>query len=808
MAARARSAWHKWGARGLVPILALAMVVVFVGTAQAVHDTGFFQLDGNVAVGDHGVYPNAREDWDVICAAHLGSGATRTPGQTCQKSPTYTLPSLTPLTVSDRSAFIQDGSNTDADNIYKGGTDDADLNTWQWKTAKPSPPKDDLLNAFAAEYQCDSTATTNGYCTLPYQPTNDLPNGHKILFFGGDRFANNGNTNIGFWFLRKGLSTGTTTCGSQSGCNFVGPNNTVPSHTVGNCSLPTHPTPCTPGDLFVFSAFLIGGSQPNIQVYEWVGAGNATNSPTSAKTLQLVASSGNTDTTNAACDSSGLNTGDKYCALVNQSTLNSPWLFTAANGKLAANTIDQFELFEGGIDLTQLGFGGTCISTLLVNTRSSGSSVNSVAQDFTLGSFGSCTSSITTTAGLNAAGTSIATTPASANGTASSGTDSATVGVQGLSQWGGTVDFYLCGPIGTTAKCDSGGVKLNGTTGNVGVTVSNSTPTVGSGSATLTSAGRYCWYSTFTPDTATAAAGVDGKADGGTAGTAPEGASDSNSECFVVSPVTPTITTQAGSSPVSFGSAVTDVATLSGAAKEPGGDGSNTTYPTINATNGAFAGTIDFTLKGPDPDASTTNCTDNATAYTGETQTFPISKTVTGNTTYNVSFTPGSPGKYHWVATYNGPGAGGTAVNNVLPQTYNGSCTDGAEDVVVQQIGTSVATVQDWLPNDTATVQADQAGGNTLQGTITFTLYPNADCNGTETDTALYTKTFGTSAAPLVAVNGKITQSSDNTKTIKAADNISTVSWLVTFTPVNDPSHTGSTNSCDEQSNLTITDSP
>src|SRR5262249_31313078 len=207
-------------------------------------------------------------------------------------------------------------------------------------------------------------------------------------------------------------------------------------------------------------------------------------------------------------------------------------------------------------------------------------------------------------------------------------------------------------------------------------------------------------FGVFSPDSATAAKGVSGATDDGT----PIPPATVNTECFTVNPVTPQLPTTAGTSPVPFGTAVTDTAVLSGAAKEPGTNGSNASYASSNATNAAFAGTLGFTLKGPDP-VSGTECTANATPFPGETQTFPINVNVTGNGTIGpVSFKPGAPGKYHWVATYNGPGAGGTAVNNVLPQTYNGNCTQSAEDVVVQQIPTDLKTKQSWFPNDTATI--------------------------------------------------------------------------------------------------------
>src|SRR5262249_10652538 len=154
----------------------------------------------------------------------------------------------------DKSTFITDAFNAGSDNIFKGGTDDADISSWQWKQATPSPNKADLENAFAAQY----TGTAAPYLN------------HNLLFFGGDRFSNNGATNIGLWFFHNPVSTsGKNTaadgsCPVQSGCGFTG------LHTAGNISLGgsqgkgcnPNPAPatniCTPGDIFILSSFTGG----------------------------------------------------------------------------------------------------------------------------------------------------------------------------------------------------------------------------------------------------------------------------------------------------------------------------------------------------------------------------------------------------------------------------------------------------------------------------------------------------------------------------------------------------------------------
>ena len=113
------------------------------------------------------------------------------------------------------------------------------------------------------------------------------------------------------------------------------------------------------------------------------------------------------------------------------------------------------------------------------------------------------------------------------SGTVSSGTDTATLNISGSANWGGTLDFYLCGP-GVTA-CDVHGVEVSTST----VSSADASHAYTSGSATLTSAGSYCWHADFTPNAASSAAGIKAADDNGT------------NECFTVSPVTPTLTTNA-----------------------------------------------------------------------------------------------------------------------------------------------------------------------------------------------------------------------------------------------------------------------
>jgi hypothetical protein len=818
-ASRARERWALL--IGVVAALTLAVATI----SFAVHDEGNIQLDGDARTSTVPTY-GGTDDWDLICKEHLTTN--QTPGE-CEVNPNYTLPAGN--SSADESQFITDAFGSETDDVYTtgGSKDDLDIGSWKFKNAVSSPDKADIEHAMAAIYEGDD----------------------RIVYFAADRATNNGDVNIAFWFFQDevsqngdgGATPGTppdpTLCSVASGCGFTG--NHV-EHGPGLDGYTCYPgmagynaieaspmtdAVCTPfggpgaddtrGDVLIVSAFTIGGGQPNIQVYEWVGAGNAPNLPaqnnlpkkdlkvTSNRSVVSLPAGGNLSD---GCATTGL-TNDPACAIVNTGTLSPhPWTFT--DKATGGGDPLQGEFFEGGLNLSALGFGDTCFASFLVDTRSS-QSVDSVLHDFALGQLGGCKTTLTTSASLSSAGTDINNGNTAANGTASSSVDNASLVIDGVDTWGGELKYYICGPI-ATGVCNANGVLVNTLTVSQATTQpipsGNGTTT---GFVTLTSAGRYCWFASFTPDAPTLAKGVEGDTDDGSETTP-------NPECFTVRPVTPTLDTLAGTSPVDFGSPVTDSATLSGAAKEPGSNGTNTTYPTIGATDGAFVGTIGFTLKGPgdDPTAVPPVCsTSNASPYPGETQTFPITVNVTGNMTYSgISFTPNAPGNYHWVATYS---YSGTAVNNNLPVTHNANCSDGDENVTVRQIPTDIRTKQSWFPNDSARIASSVSGDNILAGgTVDFFLYNNLTCTPGASDVNLKYSERVTIAAGDIS-SGVATVATHNwpggggvappsqtwaafridTNLIDAAGSSVNYSWRVVYTPASgDTVHLGRRSAC------------
>ena len=820
-----KGSWQRRWAMLLSLLIALGLTVVLKQTVFAVHGTGAFQLDGDASreTNTAGVEFEAVDDWDNVCyqvavAPTSQGGLNLSPAQATAKCFKYlTPPALGGPTTGGATAVAWSEETNAASSIFTGGgsKDPEFISEWLWKDDANNPPdKDNLIHAYAARY----SLTPSDECPS-ITPT------CEVLFFGSDRFDNSGDAQQAFWFFQSKILA--TQNKKQGGLAFSGEHR--------------------PGDVLVISNFSNGGTTSTITVYKWdpvrpvdpptvpatftgcVATNKAVN-PTNPKqevsdttcadkNLRLLA---NLEGAPAKCTTAADN--DAACGIVNPELITMPWTFLDKTPTPNDGAING-EFYEAGLNLSALNLGDECFSSVVAETRSS-TSTTAVLKDFVVGQLGSCETTLTTTAQFNAAGTSIISS-ATGNGTASSGTDTAVLTIKGVSTWGGTLQFYICGPFAAPTVCTADGVLV---TSRV---ISNASPASDyiSGTATLTSAGRYCWFARFTPDTLTAAKGVIGAEHNGT----PTPPATNNLECFVVSPVAPTLGTSVAAASVTFGNPTIDTPSLTGLAKEPGNNGGNKLYPTINATNGAFAGIIAFRLKGPEvpPACSTTD----AVAKAGSTPTaFPINVAVTGNgtaptlTPATVQFTPASPGKYHWVATYSGPGANGTAVNNVaslmpftaLPVTHNADCSDTLEDVTVQQIPTSITTSPWTFPNDSATITSSD-GNLPSGGTIVFKLFgetalgqgdalANCQAGGSVTTPGQnglrYIQTFNSVA------NGSTTSVTRDTSNGPAAGglpaggfqitslNSGDYYWRVTFAAGN-TTHTGIQSACVERTSVT-----
>ncbi|MGK2851844.1 MAG: hypothetical protein ACSLFN_13150 [Candidatus Limnocylindrales bacterium] len=724
------------GRRPLAVIAVIALVsglVLAAGSALAVHDDEF-QLDGDTTSAVAQNVPDSAVqvlDWNDLFNANGSNTSVINPNggagdftagsfkRDFRAKATRNGDCTAPAALTSSGLIF---CTNDSTTFATGSKDILAISGWQCNRDNNVNSKIDIMNAYAAQYQ-DGT--------------------DRIMYFGLDKNVDNGNNNVAFWFLKDG----TVDCDSAGGAvTFTGQHRD--------------------GDVLVVSAFTGGGGVSNIDAYRWDGTNNCIDNPSLAGVCDAspVASGG--DCKDAA-------TLDNICATTNSGpkeendNITTKW--PTADGTLGIGiTVVPPNFFEGGINLTKVLGGAACFSTFVADTRSS-QSLTATLFDFARGQLGGCTTTLTTKAGLSTTPiTGEVASPASiGGGSVSSGTDTANIVITGSQTWAGTLSFYLCGPDANLTTCDpTKGVKVTETA------VSNASPATAfvSGTATLTSAGKYCWFARFQPDQASAAAGIQPDDDQGGA-----------LECFTVAKVTPDLSTSAGPD-VTLNQPVTDSATLVKAAKEPGSNGGNTNYPSINATNGAFAGTITFLLKGP----SATGCGSTA-AGTANTA---LSLNVTGNGSYGpVSFTTTQVGNFHWQATY----ANANSANNTAPVTHNANCDDTTEDVIVTG-SAAFTTAQNWLPNDSATLTAPT--GTTLNGTLTFTLYGTANCSGS----SLYTESFTiTAGAPAGTTRTTTNGSVPGTTYLATASG--SYSWLVTYddSSLNDPS-----NSCKEDTTLTL----
>jgi len=303
---------RKWFAArfGIISIV-VVLILVAAGVVMAVQQSDPFELDGN-AVDDSG----GGVDWSNIYAPQTDAAE-------------------------GRSAFVVDSAGPNADNIFTGGgsKDISEISEWKYETGNV-PDKDDILDAYAAAYDV---------------------NGSLTIYFGADRFANNGDAQIGIWLFQNKVQM-------QPDGSFSG------SH--------------SDNDLLVLSNFVGGGKTSNIQVYRWNGQADPANP------LLLVAEA-TADGALSVCTDD-----DLACAFTNAGGESSPWPYSPKSGSDGA--FPEVSFFEGGVDIGALlgpdGLG--CYSTFLMETRTS-QEPTAQLKDFTTGSLALCDLTIILTGSEN-----------------------------------------------------------------------------------------------------------------------------------------------------------------------------------------------------------------------------------------------------------------------------------------------------------------------------------------------------------------------------------------------------------------------
>ncbi|MFL5725157.1 MAG: isopeptide-forming domain-containing fimbrial protein [Chloroflexota bacterium] len=443
MSARTRrSLTLTWTALFVLSLLLQYAAFAAAPAALAAHDVGLFELDGNA---DDQAAPGA--DWE-----NGPEGA----------ADSFFVGASSEAAANDNTYFTTGGSK-----------DENDIPSWAI-TSNSVPDKDELLDAYAAVYQLA---------------------GETWVYFGADRFDNDGDAQIGFWFFQDNVGI--------AGGDFTGQH--------------------VDGDVLILSEYTNGGVVDLVCAYEWDGSGGGDNiasagncdPATNGSNLNLVAAG-------AACDVSE-GTFD-ICARTNAAITNAPWTFENKDGD---NDFGIGQFFEGGINLSDM-FGGEapCFGAFLAETRSS-QETDAQLKDFALGDFNTCVPpDITTTSSVSTAdfGQTVTDT---ANLSGSNGAVT------------GTVDFFICTPAQVTAAgcpAGSGSLVTDNAAINAGVAVSTGY-TIG---LTAAAAGTYCWRAEYTPS-----ASSDYLAASHT---------NATTECFTVAPPTIDITKTANpAGPVSAG---------------------------------------------------------------------------------------------------------------------------------------------------------------------------------------------------------------------------------------------------------------
>jgi hypothetical protein len=333
-----------------------SVFMLFASPVRAVDNDGYFQLEGDICGGgsrtagatncvDNAgppppvIQPGGQDDWDTIL--------------TCSDVLGHCVPNTPPGNATETPAFIFESTNL----VFTGGgsKDQLDIPKWNWKLGS-TPDKDSIVEAFATVYR----------------PTTGLRAGHKLIYFGANRFAVDGDAQIGFWFFQNNV-----TRNANGGFDGV------------------H----KPGDVLILSNFVKGGGQSNIQVFV-VQSVDSKNNVTFGSPLGANNTNGN-----KVClglpNPNNNNLPDTACAATNgaPSTALDP-NFTGKG--FNQGMYDVVGFFEGGIDLHDAaiatgipGLDTECFGSFMVETRSS-QSITAVLKDFALGPFEGCSATAKT----------------------------------------------------------------------------------------------------------------------------------------------------------------------------------------------------------------------------------------------------------------------------------------------------------------------------------------------------------------------------------------------------------------------------
>lgn len=309
----------------LTTFLMVVALVTAITTAAATGGPLFnnFELDENLLDAAGG-----GDDWETL---FNGGGNAA-------------LAATTSMPIQDNdSADILGLGTTDVTYFQGGGSKDVnDVSSWGYSSNDVAGDKMEILNAAAAGYVADLGTGEDD----------------TIIYFAADRYSNDGDAAIGFWFFKNQISLDGN--GGFSGVH-------------------------SPGDVLVVSDFSGGGTTSTINVWEWVGGGKQS-------ALQLIHSTDLPGSAPADCTNS--NHHEDVCATANEGDEHGVWAFQAKNTAITPTTpaggYPQGTFLEGGINITQLlPDSDGCFASFLAETRSS-TSETAQLKDFALGDLPLC----------------------------------------------------------------------------------------------------------------------------------------------------------------------------------------------------------------------------------------------------------------------------------------------------------------------------------------------------------------------------------------------------------------------------------
>lgn len=279
----------------------------YIGAAVAVDGNGAFELDGNPQ--EDLLLPE--DDWQTL----YNGGGSHT-----------------------QWVFIED-KDPAGDNIFTGGGSKVpqDFPNYKWKDSPPPPDKNNIVNAWAANY---------------------IVSGEQVVYFGADLFAENGDAELGFWFLQDDV--------------HLNPDGTFSGEHVN-------------GDIYAAVKFSNGGANAVGTIYQWDDTCSKDDkTPAVADSCAAANIKIRYPETNALCDGLG---GKVGCAITNTANLDAVWPYTPKSGTDGVYPPTTF--FEAGLNVFELFQENKCFSSFMLSTGAS-TSFQSTAKDFALGDFNVC----------------------------------------------------------------------------------------------------------------------------------------------------------------------------------------------------------------------------------------------------------------------------------------------------------------------------------------------------------------------------------------------------------------------------------